>query len=385
MGKGRWVSGDFVYVTPEKADALSSNCAQPGDLIFTQRGTIGQVALVPNVGPERYLISQSQMKLSVDSDKADALFLYYVFSGLEQQQYIQVNAIRTGVPHTNLGILRNTPLLLPPLADQKKIAAAVGLLDSKIELNHRINAELEGMAKLLYDYWFVQFEFPLSAAQAKALGNPRLTGKPYKSSGGKMTHAPELKREIPDGWEVGNLLDIATFTNGIACQKYPQTDEDFLRVIKIKEMRDGFTDNSETVTPEVPEKVVVNDGDILFSWSASLEVMIWAGGKGALNQHIFKVTSQKYPRSYCYFTLMNYLQHFKMLADLRKTTMGHITREHLEQSRIAIPPKDLTEILESKLNPILEQVVNHHQQNQELTTLRDWLLPLLMNGQVTVR
>ncbi len=325
------------------------------------------------------------MKLSVDSDKADALFLYYVFSGLEQQQYIQVNAIRTGVPHTNLGILRNTPLLLPPLADQKKIAAAVGLLDSKIELNHRINAELEGMAKLLYDYWFVQFEFPLSAAQAKALGNPRLTGKPYKSSGGKMTHAPELKREIPDGWEVGNLLDIATFTNGIACQKYPQTDEDFLRVIKIKEMRDGFTDNSETVTPEVPEKVVVNDGDILFSWSASLEVMIWAGGKGALNQHIFKVTSQKYPRSYCYFTLMNYLQHFKMLADLRKTTMGHITREHLEQSRIAIPPKDLTEILESKLNPILEQVVNHHQQNQELTTLRDWLLPLLMNGQVTVR
>ena len=166
MGKGRWVSGDFVFVSQEKADSLSSNCAKAGDLVYTQRGTIGQVAVVPNTDAERYLISQSQMKLTVDPTKADALFLFYVFSGREQQDYIQLNAIRTGVPHTNLSILRNTPVKLPNLAEQKAIAGILSALDSKIELNHRINGELEGVAKLLYDYWFVQYDFPLSAAQA---------------------------------------------------------------------------------------------------------------------------------------------------------------------------------------------------------------------------
>jgi len=274
---------------------------------------------------------------------------------------------------------------LPPLKERKEISAVLSSLDDKIEINHRINAELEAMAKLLYDYWFVQFDFPISAAQAAALGKPALEGQPYRSSGGKMAHHPDLKREIPAGWKVGTLLDVATYTNGIACQKFPARNGGSLPVIKIKEMRDGFSASSEKVTDRVPSKVVVDDGDILFSWSASLEVMIWAGGKGALNQHIFKVTSETHPRSFCYFVLMNYLQHFKMLADLRTTTMGHITREHLEQSRIAIPPDDLVVALESKVNPLLELIVNNHKQNQELAALRDWLLPMLMNGQVTVR
>ena len=115
MGYGRWVSGEFVYVTNEKADSLSSNCARAGDIVFTQRGTLGQVALIPNGTTERYLVSQSQMKLTVDSRKADALFLYYVFTGAEQQEYTRTNAIQTGVPHTNLGILKKTPVRLPSL------------------------------------------------------------------------------------------------------------------------------------------------------------------------------------------------------------------------------------------------------------------------------
>ena len=123
MGHGRWVAGEFAYVTREKADSLASNCARGGDLVFTQRGTLGQVALVPKNGADRYLISQSQMKVTLDPSKADALFLYYVFISPEQQAYIIQNAIATGVPHTNLGILRNTPLTLPPLAAQKAIAA----------------------------------------------------------------------------------------------------------------------------------------------------------------------------------------------------------------------------------------------------------------------
>ncbi len=181
---------------------------------------------------------------------------------------------------------------------QKKIAYVLATLDAKIELNNRINKELEGMAKLLYDYWFVQFDFPITAAQAVAMGKPKLEGKPYRASGGKMIYNETLKREIPEGWSDGSLLDVAEFTNGIACQKYPADGGETLRVIKIKEMRAGFSADSDIVTVKVPAKVKVKDGDLLFSWSASLEVMIWTGGGGALNQHIFKVTSDSHPLSF---------------------------------------------------------------------------------------
>ena len=168
LGHGRWVDGEFAYVTPQKADALASNCAKPGDVVFTQRGTLGQVALLPKNGANRYLISQSQMKLTVDAAKADALFIYYVFTSAEQQEYIRQNAIQTGVPHTNLGILRNTPLTLPPLPEQKAIAAVLGALDDKIELNRRMNATLEAMARALFQSWFVD----LDPVRAKAEGRP---------------------------------------------------------------------------------------------------------------------------------------------------------------------------------------------------------------------
>jgi type I restriction enzyme S subunit len=113
--------------------------------------------------------------------------------------------------------------------------------------------------------------------------------------------------------------------------------------------------------------------------------MIWSGGKGGLNQHIFKVTSKKYPRSFYYYQLIWYLQHFKMIAELRKTTMGHITQDHLKQSRIVIPPIEIVKALDEKLYPIQEKQILLHKQNQQLSELRDWLLPMLMNGQVTVR
>jgi len=237
-----------------------------------------------------------------------------------------------------------------------------------------INSNLGLLAKTLYDYWFVQFDFPDA------------NGKPYKTSGGKMVWNEELKREIPLDWEVKTLLDIATFTNGLACQKFrPNENEEFYRVIKIREMGTGFTENSEFVSLNIPEKVVVYNGDILFSWSATLDVKIWTGGTGGLNQHIFKVTSKNYPNSYYYFELLNYLQHFKMMAELRKTTMGHITQDHLRESRITIPPKGLINELDKVLNPILEKKVKLDIENQEFASLRDWLLPMLMNGQVKVQ
>jgi type I restriction enzyme S subunit len=282
------------------------------------------------------------------------------------------NAIMTLRASLNEKIFSYLDILLPEFEQQKRIGDFFHLIEKKIDLNHQINAELEAMAKLIYDYWFVQFDFPDA------------NGKPYKSSGGKMVYHEELKREIPEGWEVGSLLDIATYVNGLACQKHRPTDDNFLNVIKIKEMRDGFTEKTEKVKANIPEKVKVYDGDVLFSWSASLEVIIWSGGTGGLNQHIFKVTSEKYPKSYYYFELLNYLQHFKMIANLRKTTMGHITQSHLEQSRIVIPPLKKVIELDKVLSPLLKKLVSNNQQNQQLTSLRDWLLPMLMNGQVSV-
>lgn len=237
-----------------------------------------------------------------------------------------------------------------------------------------INDNLEAMAKQLYDYWFVQFDFPNEE------------GKPYKSSGGAMVYNEKLKREIPQGWHCGTLLDIAEYTNGLACQKYRPIDNNKLPVIKIKEMHDGLSADTEWVKADIPDDVKVFDGDVLFSWSASLEVMLWAYGNGGLNQHIFKVTSKNgYPRSFYFYQLIHYVGVFKQMAEARKTTMGHITQDHLRQSTIAIPPNvDIANKLEEKLCPIFDEIVKNNQEIMALTKQRDELLPLLMNGQATV-
>ena len=237
-----------------------------------------------------------------------------------------------------------------------------------------INDNLEAMAKQLYDYWFVQFDFPNE------------DGKPYKSSGGAMVWNEKLKREIPKGWHCGTLLDIAEYTNGLACQKYRPTDENKLPVIKIKEMHDGLSVDTEWVKADIPDDVKVFDGDVLFSWSASLEVMLWAYGNGGLNQHIFKVTSKNgYPRSFYFYQLVHYIGVFKQMAEARKTTMGHITQDHLRQSTIVLPPDvDIANKLEEKLCPIFDAIVKNSQEIMTFTKQRDELLPLLMNGQASV-
>lgn len=231
------------------------------------------------------------------------------------------------------------------------------------------------MAKQLYDYWFVQFDFPNEE------------GKPYKSNGGAMVRNEKLKRNIPEEWHCGNLFEIATFTNGLACQKFRSKDGEVpLPVIKIREMHDGISSDTEEVSPNIPESVKVYNGDVLFSWSASLEVMLWAYGLGGLNQHIFKVTSaNNFPKSFYYFQLLNYMDVFKKMAEARKTTMGHITQDHLQQSIIAIPDdKDIADKFEKRISPIFAQMVKLQEEIQQLSMLRDELLPLLMNGQVSV-
>lgn len=271
-------------------------------------------------------------------------------------------------------ILDSFQVLDVPCEEQKTFISSVYAIDNKIRLNDRICSELESMAKALYDYWFVQFDFPYE------------NGEPYRTAGGEMVWNEQLKREIPKGWEVGNLYSIADFINGLACQKFrPKDGEKAIPVIKIKEMHDGITSETEQVSENIPSRHKIFDGDILFSWSATLEVMYWYGGSGGLNQHIFKVNPKSYfSKEYVYEQLSSYIVNFVKMAEARKTTMGHITTDHLEQSKIPLPPESLIKQFKEKIYPIHLKIGQTKQENRELTKLRDWLLPMLMNGQARV-
>ena len=364
-------SKDRFYIGEYPKEYLCSK----GDLIVAMTeqaaGLLGSTAIVPE--DNRYLHNQ-RIGLISCNEYLNKDFAYYLFMTQTVRQQISRSASGTKVKHTSPEKIYEVQVYIPKIQTQRNIAKILTTLDQKIQTNNQINQELEAMAKTLYDYWFVQFDFPDQ------------NGKPYKSSGGKMVYHPEIKREIPEGWGVDSLWNIANFYNGLAMQKYrPDTNEDdYLPVIKIREMMNGFTKDTEKARLDIPTEAVVESGDILFSWSATLEIIIWGKERGALNQHIFKVTSDTYPKSFIYFELKSYLKVFKSIAELRKTTMGHITQDHLKQAKIVVPPIEIISKLDAKLQPIMLKQQILENQNQELTQLRDWLLPMLMNGQVKV-
>ncbi|KAA5220367.1 restriction endonuclease subunit S [Bacteroides finegoldii] len=362
-----------LYFTGTVRDEFILN---EGDIItpLTEQslGLLGTTARIPESG--KYIQSQDVALVRCKKGLLDPNFCYYLISSSIVRQQLSAAAQQTKIRHTSPEKIKDCTVWVPDFDVQKNIGRILTDIDNKIAINRRINDNLEAMAKQLYDYWFVQFDFPNEE------------GKPYKSSGGEMVWNEKLKRNIPKGWLCGTLLDIAEYTNGLACQKYRPTGENKLPVIKIKEMHDGLSPDTEWVKADIPENVKVYDGDVLFSWSASLEVMLWAYGNGGLNQHIFKVTSKNgYPRSFYFYQLKHYIGVFKQMAEARKTTMGHITQDHLKQSTIALPSNvDIANKLEEKLCPIFDAIVKNNQEIMSLTKQRDELLPLLMNGQASV-
>ena len=335
-------------------------------------GLLGSTAKIPCSG--KYIQSQD-VGLIKCNDKLNPNYAFYLIPSKLVRKQLSVAAQQTKIRHTSPDKIKGCTVWIPEYDKQEKIGKLLSSLDDKIALNNRINAKLEQMAKRLYDYWFVQFDFP------------NADGKPYKSTGGKMVWNEELKREIPDGWEVGNLYDIAEYVNGLACQNYrPKESEKSLPVIKIREMNEGITADTEKVSASIPGKYRIYAGDILFSWSASLEIKIWTGETGGLNQHIFKVIPKGYfSKGYVYQQLSAYLVNFQKMAESRKTTMGHITSDHIKQSRILIPPKEIISAFNEKTFSIFNYQLSIEKETQKLTSLRDRLLPLLMNGQVEVK
>ena len=182
-----------------------------------------------------------------------------------------------------------------------------------------------------------------------------------------------------------SLDEIGHFLNGLALQKYPPVDELGLPVIKIAQLRAGNATGADRASADLDANYIVKDGDILFSWSGSLECVLWVGGEGALNQHLFKVTSATYPRWLCYLGIHTHLAGFRRIAASKATTMGHIQRHHLSEAKLAMPPDPLLQAMSDQLDPIVEVLWKRGVESRTLATLRDALLPKLISGEIRVQ
>jgi len=305
------------------------------------------------------------------NSNVNADFIYYYLSQEDFFDYTVRTSKGTKMPRGDKEAIMNFLVNVPPLSEQQAIAKILSDLDEKIELNNKMNKTLENIAQAIFKRWFIDFEFPNE------------NGDPYKSSGGEMVES-ELGM-IPKGWEIVSLSNIADFLNGLPLQNYrPREDEECLPVIKIRELRNGFTDSTERCTSNIPKSYIAENGDVIFSWSGSLEVVIWSYGKGAINQHLFKVSSEKYPKWFYYFWLLRFLPEFRKIAEDKATTMGHIQRHHLNESLLPVPPQELMDKFGKPIESEFEEAITLRIQSMTLSNLRDILLPKLMTGRIRV-
>ncbi len=263
-------------------------------------------------------------------------------------------------------------LPIPSVEKQQEIVNEYHTIQNRINLNNQLIAKLEETAQTIYKQWFEDFEFPFDFAQ----GKPSENGKPYKSNGGKMVWCEELEKEIPEGWEVGNLTTIANYKNGLAMQNFESENEkEFLPVIKIRELNLGKTDlDSNKCIIEIPEEVKIDDGDLIFSWSGTLMIDFWVGGKGGLNQHLFKVTSKKFKKWFYYLATKFHLDEFIRIADGNKTSLGHIKREHLENAIVFIPEENQLIYFDGSMKILIENLINIKKETKKLEELKELLL-----------
>jgi type I restriction enzyme S subunit len=186
-------------------------------------------------------------------------------------------------------------------------------------------------------------------------------------------------------WEEKGLDQIADFLNGLALQNFPCKAGEPMFVIKIKELNNGYSDSSDICSSDIPEKYIVHTGDVVFSWSGSLTIDIWKYGEGALNQHLFKVTSAEYPKWFYYFWIKYHLAEFRAIAESKATTMGHIQRGHLSAAKVLVPSNPEIDEMSASMNPIIGKIERNNAQIMTLQKLRDTLLPKLISGEVRVK
>ncbi|EWM59852.1 restriction endonuclease subunit S [Streptococcus thermophilus] len=364
----RYVSSASKKITELGLNNSNTKMLEKGDLIISARGTVGAIAQLT----KPMAFNQSCFGLRGKKNKLDTDYLYY---WLKNYVDVLLNKSQGSVFNTiNLSTFDDIKIELPSIADQRKISNLLTLLDDKIEINNQINQELEAMAKTLYDYWFVQFDFPDQ------------NGNPYKSSGGKMVYHPELKREIPEGWgaeKLSSLLKIGKETTNP--KKFP--NEEF-KYYSIPEFDTTGTYSLERGESIKSNKFKVEKNDLLVSklnpWFnrviynleenaiASTEFIVWKTFNRFEKNFLYQVATGKEFIEYCTrFATGTSNSHKRVSPDIMVGFQIPFEKTHIQK---------FGEIIDS----IRTQVLQNNEQNQELTQLRDWILPMLMNGQVKV-
>ena len=280
----------------------------------------------------------------------DSTFLYYILANDAFFNYASATSKGTKMPRGDKTAIMQYKVPCFNYETQLRIGKLLRSIDDRIAVNKKINDNLEQQALAIF--------------QQKLL----------------------IEGDLPEGWKRSNLLDIANYLNGLAMQKFrPADGENGLPVLKIKELRQGSCDaSSELCSPSIKPEYIVHDGDVIFSWSGSLLVDLWCGGTCGLNQHLFKVTSEKYPKWFYYIWTAHHLARFIAIAADKATTMGHIKREELAKAEVVIPDTASMERIGGIMQPIYDLIISNRIENRKLSTVRDTILPQLMSGAIDV-
>ena len=352
VDKCSYISWNKYYESPEIM--IFKN-----DILIVKTGSsYGRTALVKEVKHQMTINPQFVVLKNIN---INPIYLSYYIKSKTFQNQISSIVVGSAIPTLSQKNLANLYLKIQGSQTQQEIAGILSSLDAKIETNNKLNEKLEEMAQAIFKSWFVDFE-------------------PFKD---KPFHETELGM-IPEGWEVVSLTDIATFTNGLAMQKFrPNYQEPHLPVLKIKELRQGFCDDSsEICIDDISDDFIADDGDIIFSWSGTLLVDIWCGGKCGVNQHLFKVTSEKYNKWFFYFWIKRHLAEFIRIAKDKAVTMGHIKRGHLTNALVVVPNEKTMQNADKIFTPIIDKIIEAKIESKRLASLRDTLLPRLMSGEL---
>ena len=364
LGKEKFIDNGFAYITPEKAEEL--NCyALKNDLVFTAAGTLGQVGvLTGDLRYEKYVISNKQLRARIDSSKVDLLYAYYWYSSPWMQQYFITNNKGSTVPLVTLSELKSAPITYPEsIEEQRKIASIFDDITTKIDLNAQLCAELEAMAKTLYDYWFVQFDFPDE------------NGKPYRTSGGAMEWCQELGREVPKGWKVRRLLDVSSVRYGfpLSTEKFSSTGNLVVRI------RDIIDNSYSALTNEaVGNEYFTQEDDLLVGMDGNFQMNYWTRNGDIVNQRITRIRKTVIPIMLIKMQIQPYIT--AKIDTVARSTVGHLGDADFSERYILVPEGLDIDIFDDYLS----KIVSLRKENQELSDLRDWLLPMLMNEQAQV-
>ncbi len=351
-----------------------------GDILFGKlRPYFRKVVRAPSDG-----ICSTDIWVVRAAQGVDQNYLYYCMASDEFIKFATGGSEGTKMPRSIWEYVSGFKIRLPSLPEQRAIAQILGALDDKIELNRRMNETLEQMSRVLFKSWFMDFD-PVRAKMdgrwQRGQSLPGLPAELYDLFPARLI--PSELGEIPEGWEVKALDEIADFRNGLALQKLrPAENEERLPVVKIAQLRTGKADGGEWAKADIADDCIIDDGDVVFSWSGSLMIKVWCGGPAALNQHLFKVTSRQYPKWFYLHCTESHLPAFQAIAAGKTTTMGHIKREHLKEAICAVPDATLLSSVDERYAALLSKFVSTNVESRTLSALRDSLLPKLVNGEL---